>query len=449
MKRLGIGLSLALLSTLHVQAADSLAEAFSNAKTSGQIRAFYVDRSIDAASNNNRNSLAIGGSLGIETEQYKGLSIGMKYYTTNGLRIHDASAPTAGGTEYDPSLYGGNYDSYSVLGEAYLKYCFCDTALTNTTITIGRQKLNTPLAGADDARMLPNLFEAVVIANTDIKDTTLIGAHVTKEAVGTFGNVYGAGSQLSLQSGYGLGYKAGTSGEFANMGEIALGAAGKDTNGVTAVAAIYSGIPGLKLQAWDYYAHDILNAIYLQADYGWKCLLSDAVKMKASAQYINESDIGDKLAGDVDSSYMAGKLGASMGALSAYVAYSTTDSSAGSQSNGGIITPWGGMPAFTQGMVTRHMFFADTDTTKVAATYNFKDMGVNLKASVYHAAYDIGSLNTYKAGTAWEAKEAGFDIQYYPASVKNLQLRLRGNFPTDFAPGVDWDEYRVIANYNF
>lgn len=448
MKKFTIGLSLALLSTLSVQAADSLQEAFSNAKTSGQIRAFYIDRTYSGAIVNNRNSLAIGGSLGIETEAYKGLSIGMKYYTTNGIRIHDGSAAFEGSTSYDPSLYGDGFSSYSMLGEAYLKYCLDCTGLTNTTITIGRQKLNTPLAAADDARMLPNLFEAVVISNTDIIDTTLIGAHVTKEAVGTFGNVYGTPSQLSLQSGYGLGYKLGTNGEFREMGEIALGE-GTDTAGVTAVAAIYSGIAGLKLQAWDYVAHDILNAVYLQADYGWNCLLSDAVKMKASAQYINESDIGDKLAGEVDSNYIGAKVGATLGALSAYVAYSTTDSSDSAQANGGIITPWGGIPAFTQGMVTRHMFFADTDTTKVAATYNFKELGVNLKASVYHVSFDIGASNTYKAATAWTAKESGFDIQYAPAAVKNLKLRLRANYPTDFAPDVDWTEYRVIANYNF
>jgi len=384
----------------------------------------------------------------METEQLNGFSAGMKFYTTNGIRIHDRSAQEEGSASYDPALYGGNFDSYSLLGEAYIKYCFCNTGLTNTTITAGRQKLNTPLAAADDARMLPNLFEAIVIANTDIKDTTIIGAHVTKETVGTFGNVYGAPSQLSLQSGYGLGYKLGTSGNFASMGEIALGE-GVNTDGVTAVAAIYSGIAGLKLQAWDYMAHDILNAVYLQGDYGWNCLLNDAVKMKASAQYINQSDIGDSLAGDVDSSYMAAKVGASFAGLSAYVAFSTTDSAEGTVTNGGILTPWGGMPAFTQGMVTRHQFFADTDATKVAATYSFKDLGVNLSASAYYTSFDIGASNTYKEGTAWTAKESGFDIKYYPAAIKNLQLRLRANYPTDFAPGLDWEEYRVIANYNF
>jgi len=37
--------------------------------------------------------------------------------------------------------------------------------------------------------------------------------------------------------------------------------------------------------------------------------------------------------------------------------------------------------------------------------------------------------------------------------VKKLQLRFRGNFPRDFADNLTqtagWDEYRLIANYNF
>ncbi len=445
MNKFGVGLSLALFSMLSLDAADTLEEAFKNAKTSGQIRSFYIDRTYSGNIENNRNSLAIGGSLGVETAPLKGLSLGLKFYTTHGINIHDGKRSSS---NYDPSLYGDDFESYSMLGETYLKYCFCDTGITNTTITIGRQKLNTPLVGSDDARMLPNLFEAAVVSNTDVKDTTLLLAHVTKEAVGTFGNVYGTPSQLSLQSGYGLGYKLGTSGKFAKMGNIALGES-VDTDGVTVVAAIYSGIAGLKLQAWDYIAHDILNAIYLQSDFGWNCLLSDSVKIKASAQYINESDTGDKLAGEVDSNYMAGKLAASFSGISAYVAFSTTDSSNTAQANGGVITPWGGIPAFTQGMVTRHMFFADTDTVKAAATYSLKDLGINASASVYYTEFDIGENNSYKNGTAWTAKESGFDIKYYPAAVKNLQLRLRANYPTDFAPGVDWDEYRVIVNYNF
>jgi hypothetical protein len=167
--------------------------------------------------------------------------------------------------------------------------------------------------------------------------------------------------------------------------------------------------------------------------------------MKASAQLISQSDVGDALAGEVDSTYWGVKLGTGYGALSGYVAYSQTGSSDGAM-NGGVLSPWGGIPAFTQGMVTRHMFFADTATTKVAATYNMKSLtGLNLTATGYHVSFDVGSASTYAANTT--AKESGFDIKYQ--ATKNLNLRLRANFPTDFKDGLDWNEYRLIANYSF
>ena len=400
----------------------------------GQFRTFYIDRSYSGIVNNNRNSLAMGGYIGYKTPTFNGFSAVIAAYGTYGFDIHDEDADILGTASYDPSLYGDAFDNYAFIGQAYINYAF-----GNTNIKVGRQRLDTPLAGADDARMLPNLFEAAVVSNTDIQDTTLILAHVTKESVGTFGNVYGAPSALSLQSGYGLGYKEGTSGEFADMGVIALGE-GTNTDGVTAGAVIYKGIEGLNLQAWDYYAHDILNAIYLQADYKLSTV-------KLSAQYINESDVGDALAGSVDSNYWAVKAGTSFGGLSGYAAYSQTADSDNASMNGGILTPWGGMPAFTQGMVTRHMFFSDTDAWKVAGSYKFSDLGI--KASVYYVEFDVGQSNTYKPGQAWTASESGFDIQYDVAAVKGLNLRFRANFPRDFAPGLDWDEYRVIANYNF
>jgi hypothetical protein len=177
----------------------------------------------------------------------------------------------------------------------------------------------------------------------------------------------------------------------------------------------------------------------------------DAGSMKpfVAAQYLQQDAAGDKLAGEVDSNYWGLKAGASIDALTAYIAYSQQSDSDATTDAGRLlnstITPWGGMPAFTQGMVTRHQFIAGTDAFKLAASYNFKDMG--LKAVAYYAEYDMDNNSGY--GTARTTKEPGFDFIYKPAAVKNLQLRLRGNFPTDYANNVDWNEYRFIATYKF
>ncbi len=428
-----------------------------NGEVYGQFRSFYVDRTYKGGIKNNRNSWAAGGYIGYMTPVYNGLSAMVAVYGTYGFKIHGDPVTKA---NYDPSLYGAGFDNYAFIGHAYVNY---DRG--NTSFKAGRMRLDTPMAGADDARMLPNLFEAALVTNKDIENTTLIAGHVFRETIGTFGNVYGSGSMLSLQSGYGLGLgmDGSASGSFDNMGTVALG--DKDANGnyvdnstagVSVLAAVYTGIEGLKLQAWDYIAWDILNAVYLQGDYTFK--VSEGFKLVASAQYINETDIGDAYvgnvtggAGKVDSNYFAAKLTGKYDNFTAYVAYSTTGSNDDTATHGGIITPWGGMPAFTQGMVTRHQFFANTDAWKVAATYNFKDYG--LKASVYYTYFDIGAENTFRSGTAWTADEPGFDFQYKVAAVDGLNLRFRGNFPNAFGASsgneYDWDEYRVILNYNF
>lgn len=432
---------LASVMVLSASAADDLAGMFKEGKASGQIRAFYIDRDYSGATTVHRDGLTVGGYLKYETGSWNGLSAGTAFYTTN--KLDNKSAVAA---ENDLTLFGADGNGYNLLGEAYLQY-----KNGNTAFKAGRQKLDTPLAGSDDARMLPNLFEAYVLSNTDVKDTTLIAAHVTKFAAGTFANAYNGGA-LGATAGYTAvaGNTAKYQGKFTNMGEWAIS---DNTSGVTAVAAIYSGIPGLKLQLWDYYAHDILNAIYAEANYGWS--YASGVAPYVAAQWINERDVGtNNTINKVESDFIAAKMGIKVANfdLSAAVSHNTKDSA--SAVNGGTISPWGGMPAYTQGMVIRHQFLAGTDALKLAAGYDWKDFGVNLNTSVFYAQFDMDALNGYSdAAAADQSSESGFDIIFNPQAVKNLQLRFRGNFPRDFkettAGNTSWDEYRVIANYNF
>jgi hypothetical protein len=435
--------SLSLLASalvVNAMAADSLESMFKEGKASGQIRAFYIDRDYSGASTVERDGLTIGGYLKYETGSLNGLSAGTAFYTTNKLD-NRSSVPA----ENDLTLFGPNGNNESYLGEAYLQYKY-----GNTAFKAGRQKLDTPLAGSDDARMLPSLFEAYVLSNTDVKDTTLIAAHVTKFAAGTFANAYNsatAGSELALTSGYsGVANATNYVGKFTDMGTYAIG---QDTKGVSVAAAIYSGIPGLKLQLWDYYAHDILNAIYAEANYGFS--MANGIAPYCGVQYIKEDNIGSDYAGNVNSDFIAAKAGVKVGNFDVYGAMSHNSSDDSATIHGGTITPWGGMPAYTQGMVTRHQFMAGADAWKVAGTYNFKDMGANMTASVYYASFDVeGYTGSYTVG---KTTEPGFDLIWNPEAVKNLQLRFRGNFPDKFkntaTTDTSWDEYRFIANYNF
>jgi hypothetical protein len=250
-----------------------------------------------------------------------------------------------------------------------------------------------------------------------------------------------AGGALSLASGYGLNNQ---SASFINIGEYT---SGRHNDGMYLIGVKHKFSNNLNIQAWDYYTADLFNTVYLQADY--KFLNDSSLKPSVSAQYISQSDVSGKHLGSISSEYFAIKAAMAYNNISGYVAYSTSGSDIGSAVNGGVLSPWAGMPAFTQGMVTRHQFLADTDAYKITGKYNFANMGLNMTIALYYTSFDVGKRNSYVNGVDFTAKESGFDLIFKPQSIKNLSLRFRGNFPTDFKPGLDWTEYRFIMNYNF
>mgnify|MGYP005854906717 CR=1 FL=1 len=454
-----IALSVATLSlVVSANAAEDLSSMFSEGKASGQIREFSVDREYQGTSWANsgkepthRRANALGGHLKFETADFKGLSLGTAFYTTNGF-LNDSDK--ADYTKVDQTLLGPDNENLTFIGEAYLNYNYGKTNFKG-----GRQTLETPMAGGDDARMIRNLFEAYMLTNKDIKDTTLTLGHITRFSQGTFGRVYNANAGdlgnklLSVTGGYSYHDSLNQVGSFVNMGTYAVNEA---TNGVSVAAINYTGIKNLNLQLWDYYAYDLMNVVYAQADYSWNCMFNENVKPYVAAQLIKENDVGKEFAGKVDSTYWATKLGAKVENFDAYIAYSQTGENSEAQKIAGgtenaVLTPWGGMSAFTQGMVTRHMFMAGTKASKIAASYNWKNFGPNLMTLGYFTSFDMDKNSGY--GLERTATEAGYDVIYYPEAVKNLELRTRANFPRTFAEGpsgtTGWSEYRLIVNYNF
>ena len=474
MKRL-IKLSLAsVLAIASLQAAEvskdanDLESMFANGKVSGQIRTFYIDRAYQgsAGKDTHRDSTAIGGHIKYETATYNAIKLGAAFYTTHKVDLNQH------GTE-DPSLLGLDWDSYSILGEAYLGLDFSEYG-SKTNAKLGLQRYDTPMVGSDDARMIPNTFEAYKIVNRDIGGLTIQVAHINQIAYGSFGNIYMSKASGTVKGGGLLGATAGYSangievGEYNNIGDATVG---ENTDGITNMQLSYKN-GNFNAKVSDDYAWDLYNTIYADAGVSWTCLLTDSVKPFFKAQVIKQDSVGDENMqnidtkvgssstsdGDINSLYWAIKAGAKAGGLTAYVAYSeTTDNDKSDINNGNaysnaIISQFGGMPAYTQGMVTRHMFLAGTKATKVAASYSFKEQGLNLSAAAYYASFDMDDNSGYGPGRT--AYEPGFDIKYYPKMVKNLQLRVRGNFPRKFAEtstgkDVGWDEYRFIVNYNF
>lgn len=128
----------------------------------GYVRAGYQADGDDAT------DLALGGKLHVETNAWYGLSAGASFYTTNVIGDNDGAGVP---------FFDANNKSYSILGEAYIK-----GEWGNTMLKIGRQEIDTPFLDTDDIGMVPNTYEAALLVNTDITDTTITVGHIERMA---------------------------------------------------------------------------------------------------------------------------------------------------------------------------------------------------------------------------------------------------------------------------
>ena len=155
-----VSLSLLLLSILTTEiVADK------NRVINGYVRGTYQHH--DVKDDRVYKDDAIGGKLHFETGSIDGVSLGASYYGTTEV-VNDDNRGLI-------PLRGETHKSYSILGEAYLKYEF-----GKSMFKIGRQEIDTPFADRDDIGMIPNTFESAMFVNSDIKDTTVFLGQINK-----------------------------------------------------------------------------------------------------------------------------------------------------------------------------------------------------------------------------------------------------------------------------
>ena len=173
-----------------------------------------------------------------------------------------------------------------------------------STVVVGRQELDTPFFKSEKWNIAANTFDAAVLVNQDIENTTLVGAWVGR------GNGV-AGSTVALD---GQNFQGGMQGFAGTPGK--LGNAG---NPAYAVGAITKAIPMTALQVWGYKIPSVATAQWVQAD------IAATKDVSVGLQYA-----GTKLtATSAKTSAFAAKVGYEANGLSASAAYSKRDNKAG------------------------------------------------------------------------------------------------------------------------
>jgi len=247
MKRNTIIFTILMIMTIGIKA-NILIKAFENATVDGYIRAGYEVHNVK--NDNTFEDGALGGKLHIQTAAISGMSIGASFYASNSF----GSADNKGLVPFR----GEVAHSYSILGEAYVKVQW-----GNTLIKVGRQEIDTPFAQVDDIGIVPNTFEAYILKNRDIPDTSLFIGQIQKmagvdaEVVDTFTRV-------------------------------------NDNNNIQALGLSYEGVKNLAINAWYYRLKDaqIDSISYLEANYeGLKNGIAYGLGLQYAKQsYLNEED---------------------------------------------------------------------------------------------------------------------------------------------------------------
>ena len=371
--------------------------------TTGQIRAGYINFSEDGIANT--TAYALAGHFHFNTQRWNGLMVGAEAYTVFNLGNQQNN------TRLNNDFFDLNGKSFILLSEAYL-----DGKWGNTEIKLGRQSIDTPHADNDDIRMIPNYFEVYGITNTDVDNVTLSAGLIHRMA----------GWEKRVDSS-----------KFVHVGET-LGVDQK-IDGIYYAAATYEGIKDLSLSLWYYNYNDIANVIYAEAGYSYQ--LSKSISLILGLQYDGSQETGAEILGKQD----AQTYGISV--ETNFVEIGVTVLGAYNQDNGdtgGMGLSLGGGPFFTS-MEDQTLDVMETSGSAwiIGAGYDFGKLGIdNLTFGVAYGSFKADDSSLYESREIDTVLEYNFNdkITTY-AAYAIVDFKVNGM--------KDYDQFRVIANYNF
>lgn len=161
--------ALSLTSLVTSMSADNLSDAFTNGKVKGEIKSVYSNSNF-LGKEKSDSITTVGGSLGYVTGDFYGFNSGVTFQVSHVLN-----------DENNNNVFKDDLNaSAAVLSEAYLEYKFADTSAK-----AGRQFIYTPLVstgidGKSSERLIKDSFEAYLLTNTTIPNTTIVAGYVDK-----------------------------------------------------------------------------------------------------------------------------------------------------------------------------------------------------------------------------------------------------------------------------
>jgi len=300
------------------------------------------------------------------------------------------------------------------ISEGYLTY-----GIGNTMLKIGRQTLPgslSPFAHSENWNVFENTYDAGLLVNSDIPDTTLVYAFVWRNNSNGYPQFVDATGGHDFLKTFVKG-----SGEMATFGRT------NGEKGVHMISAQNKSISGLALTGSWYYGQDFVSTGN-DLNILWGSAAFEMAGFDVAVQ-------GGQVSPDTLNKTIAygAKAGGKVSIFSAHVAYSHVDDGATGVFNvGGEQTP-----LYTQMIINEGAIAKDNDTFTVGA-------GLNLLGGTLGAGYGYTTDNSTAENDYQE-----IDV-YYTTDIGGLNL-LAGyvNMSYDKAPVDANNVVRLVTRYKF
>lgn len=315
----------------------------------------------------------------------------------------------------------------SIADDIYLSQLYIAKKVGNTTVKLGRQELPqslSPLAYSEGWNVFKNTFDAALVVNTDIPDTTLVGAYVAESNGNGFGNDMATFGNLRVNrsSTY-----SGTESGVEVAGEAYM------------LTAQNKSIPMATVTV-SYYA---MNDLQVATNEGADALWGDvAIAGKELPMGMKFGLQGGSIMPDASALEDTNAFGIKMGmkpvdALSVCLAFTTVnDGTAEIRNVGGVKSP-----LYTQMIGNQDAIVTDNNTYMLKAAYDTGAYGTIIAQGTFSDDGTTAKRDLTDIELVYKAKVSGLDL---------MAAYINQSWSEENSSGVDkQDVVRVVARYNF
>ncbi|MEY3541459.1 MAG: hypothetical protein RLZZ204_271, partial [Bacteroidota bacterium] len=235
---------------------NSFLHAFKHGTASGHLRYFFMNTDNQKGLSNFYGNAA-GGGLKFETAKFKGFQMGISGFFTFNIGSSDFLNPdpkTGQGSRYEIGLFDQedplNKTDIDRLEELYLKYSF-----KKSSITLGKQLINTPFINLQDGRMRPTEVNGLWLDHK-MKKTRFEGGVIYQISPRGTVKWFDVGKSIGVNS---TGVTSdGSKSEYEGN---------THTKGIALLGITHTFSKPFSVQFWNIYTENIFNASFLQAEY--------------------------------------------------------------------------------------------------------------------------------------------------------------------------------------